>query len=210
MKILAKQNSKDKTKESKVQEKASQVSTATKAKKESTTNKTSKTERKIPYIPIAILIILILVVLLVVFYVIPQYLQISFLQTSFSTFKSNFNSAQRIAVVTQYTNATQYNIISQCSTDIISAETVSDNRNASTIDFYVLNSTSCTYAPNGLGHVLNPVTTNASSCENEIKSEPSISLNYSSYNHTIITPYHMYVYGNDQYFSSCPVAVGLI
>ena len=210
MRILAKQNSKEKIKEDKVKEKASQTSTATKTKKENTNNKTNKTKRNIPYIPIAILVILVLVVLSVIFYIIPQYFQVSFLQTSFGTFKSNFNSAQRIAVVTQYTNATQYNILSQCSTDIISAETVSDNRNASTIDFYVLNSTSCTYAPNGLGHVLNPVTTNASSCENEIKSEPSISLNYSSYNHTIITPYHMYVYGNDQYFSSCPVAVGLI
>ena len=209
MKILAKQNSKEKTNESNVKEKTSQTTAITKTKKESATKKTNNA-RKIPYLPIAILITLVLVVLLIVFYVIPQYVQVSFLQTSFSTFKSNFNSAQRIAVVTQYTNATQYNMISQCSTDIISAETVSDKRNASTIDFYVLNSTSCTYAPNGLGHVLNPVTTNASSCENEIKLEPSISLNYSSYNHTIITPYHMYVYGNTQYFSSCPVAVGLI
>ncbi len=163
-----------------------------------------KSGNKTVYFSIAIIIIIILALALIIMYLIPQYFG-----TSFNTFKANFNSAQRIAVVSQYTNASQYVILSQCSTDIISAETASDHRNASTIDFYVINSTTCTYAPNGLGHVLNPVTTNASSCEKQIQSEPSISLNYSNSNYTSITPYHMTIFGNDAYFLECPVAVGL-
>ncbi len=169
-----------------------------KEKQEST-----KSKNKIfPYIVTGILAIIIIVVLLFVIY--------NYNSTSFATFKSNFNSAQRIAIVSQYVNGGDYANISQCSTDLVHAETSSLRRNASTIDFYVINATSCTYAPNGLGHVLNPVTTNASSCQKSIASESSISLNYSTYNYTIITPNHLTVYGNNQYFAQCNIAISIV
>ena len=179
--------------------------TNTKANRKDDNKIKSSKSKKAFYFSIIIIILIAALVIFTFLYILPLYVG-----TSLSTFKSNFNSGQRIAVVSQYTNSTQYNILSQCSTDIISAETASNGRNASTIDFYVINSTTCTYAPNGLGHVLNPVTTNASSCEKQITAEPSISLNYSQTNYTVISPYHLTIYGNSKYFLACPIAVGLI
>ncbi|MEM0201327.1 MAG: hypothetical protein QXD23_02880 [Candidatus Micrarchaeaceae archaeon] len=173
----------------------------TNSEKETKTQTKSKT-RTIPYLITSIIAIIIILVLIITLY--------NFNPTSFATFKSNYNSAQRIAVVSQYINSSTYANISQCSTDIVNSEISSLKRNASTIDFYVINATSCTYAPNGLGHVLNPVTTNASSCEKSINSEPSISLNFSTSNYTVITPDHMIVYGTQKYFGECPIAISMI
>ncbi len=171
------------------------------SKKEKQANTRSK-KRMFSYVVTGAVAIVVIAVLILAFY--------NFNPTSFATFKSNFNSAQRIAIASQYINGSDYANISQCSTDLVHAETSSLKRNASTIDFYVLNATSCTYAPNGLGHVLNPVTTNASSCQKSIASEPTISLNYSTYNHTIITPDHLTVYGTSKYFAQCEIAISIV
>ncbi|MGC8479389.1 MAG: hypothetical protein ACP5M9_01840 [Candidatus Micrarchaeia archaeon] len=153
----------------------------------------------------AVAVIIIIIIIATIWY----YLTSNYYTTSFSTFKSNFNSAQRVAVVSQFINSSTYSYISQCATGVIDTIVSSNKRNASTIDFYVVNATSCTYAPNGLGHVLNPVNTNATNCEKDIASEPSISLNYSNSNYSQITAYHMTVYGNAAYYSECPIAISL-
>lgn len=125
----------------------------------------------------------------------------------FSTFKNNFRSANRIALLVTYYNSSQYAYESQCFSTLIQA--IAYTRNASTIDFYLLNQTNCTFSPNGLGHELNVVTKPSSYCLNSARSEPSISLNYSPTNYTIIRAYKLYVYGNKEYMAKCPIAVDM-
>lgn len=126
---------------------------------------------------------------------------------SFSSFKQNFNSAQRVAFVVYYNNASTYGLETICATDTV--EVLSSKRSPSTIDFFTLQSNNCTYIPNGLGHIGNVLTTNSSSCLSTAASEPSIYLNYSNTNSTVITPYHLKIYGNSGYMRSCPLAVDL-
>ncbi len=126
---------------------------------------------------------------------------------SFSTFKSNFQSAPRIAITVKYTNATAYNSETSCFTDIV--EVVSRYKSPSAIDFYTIDGNNCTYSPTGLGHQINPVTTNASECLSKAYSEPGIFLNYSQANRTLITASHLYIYGNGAYYNECPIAVDL-
>ena len=123
---------------------------------------------------------------------------------SFSSFKQNFGSASRVALVSYYHNASTYAAETVCATDLI--EIISAHRPPSSIDFYTIDNSSCTYLPNGLGKPGNVNTTSASSCLSKAASEPSISLNYSAANQTSIQAYHLAVYGNVKYMESCPIA----
>lgn len=125
----------------------------------------------------------------------------------FSTFKQNFDNSQRVSVAVTYYNQTQYNDVSPCFSSII--QVVSHDRQASTIDFFLLNRTSCTYSKTGLGGQVVPATTNASYCLNIARSEPGIFLNFSQSTRTVVTPYRLYVYGNSSYMNECPVAIDL-
>ncbi len=127
--------------------------------------------------------------------------------TSFATFKGNFNSAQRVALVVYFHNTSVYYEQNVCSTDLV--EILAAHRNPSTIDFFTINNNTCSYIPNGLGHPANVLTNSSAFCLRTAASEPSLSLNYSSYNHTVITPDHMSVFGNENYFRSCPIAVDI-
>jgi len=129
----------------------------------------------------------------------------NYLTTSFSTFKGNFDSAPRVAIALTYTNVTQLPYLTDCLTET-SYMIASHGRKATTMDVFVLNATTCTYSITGIGGQANITTTSASKCLAVARSEPSIFLNYSSTNSTIITPYHMYVYGNAAYMEACGVA----
>ncbi len=131
----------------------------------------------------------------------------SYTGVSFSTFKANLDSANTIALVLMYSNDTQLSSEIPCSNYII--EVLSNKRSPSTMSFFEINQTSCVYSPNGLGHTVNPAKTNASACLNEAQSEPSIFLNYTGANASVITADHMYVSGNLQYYAKCPIAVDL-
>ena len=137
------------------------------------------------------------------------YLVISnYASTSISTFLFNFNSAPRVAVSIIYDNASHLQEIISCSTSIIQA--ISHTRNASSIDFFIMNSSTCYYSPTGLGHTISNISTkSAPSCLGVADSEPSIFLNYSVVNRTLITPYHLYVSGDSASMASCGVAVDL-
>lgn len=124
---------------------------------------------------------------------------------SFSSFKQNFESANRVALVVYYQNASTYSAETVCATDLV--EIIASHRNASTIDFYTIDNSSCTYLPGGLGKPGNINTTSASTCLATAASVPSIYLNYSASNYTSIQPYSFKVYGNSKYMDSCPVAV---
>lgn len=125
----------------------------------------------------------------------------------FSTFKSNFDSAKNVAIVVTYFNTSQYISQSQCFSTAI--QVVAGRRNASSIGFYILNQTNCTYSPTGLGHGINVSTTTKAYCLNLARSVPTVYLNYSASNGTLVKAYDLYVYGNSAYWAGCPIAVEL-
>jgi hypothetical protein len=150
------------------------------------------------------IIIIIIIIALLVYFMFTN----SPFATPFPTFLANFNSAPRVAFVVEYGNNTQYGLTAACSEYVI--ETIAHTRNASTIDFFIMNKTTCYYSASGLGHQISGVSTKpASACLNASKAEPSIYLNYSSVNSTRITPYHLYVDGNAAYMQTCGIATDL-
>jgi len=125
----------------------------------------------------------------------------------FSTFKSNFYSASNVAIVATYANESQYIAESACFPTL--REIVSEHRNASTVLFFLINASNstCTFSP-----TISPIsieTKPASYCLSIANSEPSIFLNYSSTNSSIITAYRLKVFGNAQYMQQCPIAIDM-
>jgi len=149
------------------------------------------------------------VLLVILAIIIIAYLAFSnFLLTPFSTFASNFHAAPRVALVVFFSNESEYISEYSCFTKVI--ESIAYTRNATTIDFFIINGTTCTYPSTGLGKPIQIATTNASKCLSVAKAEPSIFMNYSNVNRTIITPYHLYIYGNNAYMNACPIASDII
>ncbi len=123
---------------------------------------------------------------------------------SFSTFKTGFQSSPRVALAVTYLNETQFSAEVPCYTTLL--EILGRTRQASTIDFLLINQTKCQYSPTGLGASASFKTVNASSCIEIANSEPAIFINYSAYNSTKITQSHLYLSANGNYFASCPIA----
>lgn len=125
----------------------------------------------------------------------------------FSTFRSAFQSAPRVAVVETYYNQTQLAAVSPCASLVV--ESIAHSRKASTIDFFAIDAGNgtCTYQQS-LG-TASPQYANASYCANLAGAEPSISLNYSQSNITRITPSRISVYGDPEYMAQCPIQVEL-
>ncbi|HUC38809.1 MAG TPA: hypothetical protein VL944_01635 [Candidatus Acidoferrum sp.] len=128
--------------------------------------------------------------------------------TSISTFKNNFNSASRVSIYITAYNGTALSYSIGCATSII--ESIVGNgqnhRNASTIDLFIANQTTCVYQ-SGIGSVVTNYTFGSiENCTNTARSEPSIFINYSSTNRTTITPRTLYVSGDGQFLSLCGVA----
>ena len=126
---------------------------------------------------------------------------------SFGTFKSNFNSAQRVAIYATAYNGTVLSSTVGCATMIIenivgSSQT---HRNASTIDLFIINETRCTYTM-GLGLGSNGTETSLSDCLNRGSSEPTIYLNYSLTNTTVIKPNYLYTSGDRLFLNECGIA----
>lgn len=131
----------------------------------------------------------------------------------FSVFKSDFNSAQRVALVTAYSNGTQFAFEYQCMTKVSG---VISARPSVELDFIFINqqNASCLYSPIKLPalsnyHGINVSSKTASACLSIADSEPSIFLNYSNANSTRITPTQLHVYGNQEYMQRCPIAVDI-
>ena len=64
-----------------------------------------------------------------------------------------------------------------------------------------LNATTCFYPSSGLGRVSNVNTTTPANCLAKALSEPSIFLNSSATNRTVVKAYDLYVYGNAAYMA---------
>lgn len=157
------------------------------------------------YLPYAAAVVVMIVIAAIAYFAFTNYVTVPF-----PTFKSAFLSAPRVSITATFANNTQFNIMNPCITSII--QFVAHTRNASTIDFFLVNSANatCTYSPSGLGHAISNITTqSAIKCIAVARSEPSLFLNFSSYNSTTITPIHMYAGGNAGYMSACPIASDL-
>ncbi|MEM3296926.1 MAG: hypothetical protein QW696_03440, partial [Candidatus Micrarchaeaceae archaeon] len=145
-------------------------------------------------------LIIAIIVVVVAAVIAAYYLVFMRFSTSFPTFLANFRSAARVSVLVGYSNTTQFAGMSSCYSAIV--ESIAHTRNATTIDFFVVNATTCYYSPGGLGKPISVTTATAKQCISQALSEPSVFLNYSATNRTIITPYHLYVYGNSAYMRS--------
>ncbi len=155
---------------------------------------------------IAVIVVLIVIGYALFYYILPRYFPSFLSGVPFSTFKANFGSATRVAVVATYTNNSQWLSNVNCAINIIS-NGIAPHRNVTTIDFFIVNATNCTYSP--IGYPINYTVEPIAQCIKVANSEPSIFLNYSAVNRTTITAYHMYVSGNVAYMRMCPVAVDI-
>jgi hypothetical protein len=150
---------------------------------------------------VAIVAVPVVLVLVLFFFVILP----SQVTVPFSTFKSNFEAAQRVAVVLMFNNQTRYVAELQCAPQLIQA--IAYTRNRTTIDYYQMNATECLYQL-GLGEVT-PLNATTGSCLGMISSEPAVILNYSSTDYSVVTAYKLYVHGNAQFMQACPIAVDI-
>ena len=150
---------------------------------------------------------IVLVVLTAAALIAALYLLYSSAPVSFSTFKGNFQNANRVAITATYYNNSQYVDESPCMNSII--QVVAHTRKASTIDFFFIDASNntCTYPVGTVGGQINVGTSNASRCLSIARSETSIFLNYSRGSGIVVTPNKLYVYGNSTYMSSCPIAI---
>ncbi len=130
-------------------------------------------------------------------------------QSNFTTFRNNFNSAPRVAITVAAYNSTILSGTIGCATAIIEEVVASktEHRNSSTIDLNIINQSSC-ITTRGLGgtNSSNYTTTSLQDCLNISRTEPTIYINYSTANRTIISPEYMYVSGNMLFLRECGVA----
>jgi hypothetical protein len=129
--------------------------------------------------------------------------------TSFDTFKKNYVAAPRVNIFVAAYNGTVLSSTVGCATAIIEQIVASktNHRNATTIDLNIINETSCIRS-NGLGGTgaANYTTTSLQNCLNTSGVEPSIYINFSLTNTTIIRPDYLYVSGNELFLRECGLA----
>ena len=132
--------------------------------------------------------------------------------SSFNAFKSAFNSAPKVGIYVTADNSTGLSSTVGCATTLIEriVETPQTHRSPSSIGFYVMNSTSCVYSSNGLGGTIKNYTyTSTENCLNFSRGVPSIFLNYSNANSTLITHDSLYISGDAAFMNQCGIAYEL-
>jgi hypothetical protein len=129
--------------------------------------------------------------------------------SSFGVFRSNFNSAPRVAIFVTAYNGTIFTGTLGCATSVIQEIVASrtNHRNSSTIDFNVLNQSTCTRSKGLSTQGTNYTTTSVQNCLNISGTEPTLFINYStSANTTIIKPDYLYIAGDAQFLRQCGIA----
>ncbi len=130
-------------------------------------------------------------------------------QTSIGVFEGNFDSAVNVAIIVTAYNSTTLAASTGCATGVIEQLTATHgaaHKSASMISLYVINSTSCLYAPQ-LGTSSSAYSNSTpGACLDMVKSVPRIFINYSKTNSTVITPDALYISGNVQFLNQCGVA----
>lgn len=128
--------------------------------------------------------------------------------TSFNAFSRNFATAQRVNIFVADPNSTVYQGTFGCASSVIIQiiANKTSHRNSSTIDFNVVNQTSCIRSRGLGGATSNYITTSLQNCLNTTATEPTLYINYSSQNTTIIRPEYLYVSGTLLFLRECGVA----
>ena len=127
---------------------------------------------------------------------------------SFDTFKSNFNSAKRVDIVVAAYNGTILSSTVGCATAVIEqiVGSKTNHRNSTTIDLNIVNQTSC-IRKEGLGlNTSNYTIVALQDCLNMTKTEPTIYINYSLANTTVIKPNYLYVSGDQLFLRECGIS----
>jgi hypothetical protein len=130
-------------------------------------------------------------------------------QTSIDVFESNFDSAQNVSIIVTAYNGPTLAASSGCASSLIEQVTAthgSAHKNASMIGFYVINSTKCLYTQHLRITGAKYSNSTPEFCVNLTKGTPSIFINYSNANRTIIMPDALYVSGTMEFLSQCGVA----
>ncbi len=165
-------------------------------------NKSAQSDYKKYLIVISALIILI--ILFSAFYF--NYYNTSKQTSNFVTFRSNFDTANNVSIMVNY-NSSSFPYQIGCATNLIYNIVSSRIKSSSNILFFVVNSTNCTYIKNGLGQVIKNYTyASPASCLNITKKQPTIFINYSAINKTIIKPNAIYISGDGNFLKQCGIA----
>jgi hypothetical protein len=127
--------------------------------------------------------------------------------TSFATFKANFNAAKQIGIYVQDYNGITFAATESCSTQLIQVLSIA-GRSANSINFFVLANESCTFS-SGLSAPINYQNASTQNCLNFSASNPSIFINYSSTNATVVKPNTLYFMGDPKFLEECGIAYGI-
>lgn len=129
--------------------------------------------------------------------------------TSFVIFQKNFDSASRVDIFATAYNGTVESGTVGCATAIIE-EIIANrtyHRDSNTIDFNIIaNQTSCIRTVGPGGKTSNTFVTSLQYCLNTTSTEPTIYINYSANNITIIRPDYLYISGDLLFLRECGVA----
>ncbi len=125
---------------------------------------------------------------------------------SFGTFMRNFDSAQRVSVYSIGNNSTQLGAAIGCSTAVVLQieRSPSTHRPASSIYYFSINSTACSYMP--LGPNGTAISTTPSACLSMMSERPSIAIAYNNTNSTRISARLLRISGDSAYLARCGVA----
>ncbi|MDE1865600.1 MAG: hypothetical protein KGH94_03120 [Candidatus Micrarchaeota archaeon] len=128
---------------------------------------------------------------------------------NFQSFQNSFYSAKRVGIYVAYNNGSAFSYTDGCATNLIQQITASrtHHRNTTTIDLLIMaNATSC-LTPNGpLGSANGTIVLPMSRCLAISANEPSVFINYSGTNSTIIRSGNLYTQGDALFLSECGIA----
>jgi len=129
----------------------------------------------------------------------------------FYTFENSFHSAPSVAIYVTAYNSTALDSTMGCATQLIESMVSSSgyHRNSSSINFFVLNQSACFSSASALGTASNSTQKPISECMNVSKSMPSIFINYSTVNKTIINAKSIYIIGDTIFLKECGIAPAL-
>lgn len=128
--------------------------------------------------------------------------------SGFSAFQHSFLSSKNVGIYVYDLNSTGYVGAVGCATALIETIVSSPqyHRDPSTINFFVVNQSACTYSP-GLGSATSSTSViNLTQCMGYVSREPSIFINYSATNSTVVRGGELYVTGNLKFLSECGIS----
>lgn len=131
---------------------------------------------------------------------------------SFAQFQSSFLAAPRVAIFTTDlpiagTNNTTEQYTFECANPLIQEiiENREYHRNSSSIDYYIVTKSGCAKI-GGLGVDANAINISSTQCSMDIGQEPTIFINYSTSNTTIIKANYLYTAGTASFLRECGIA----